>query len=144
MIRRRYRSYGPQPTIDTSVKLMFKSKEALLEALEARRSWAEKLDVKSTREHAKAELKCVNEFRKRLKDAVNWDYKQLKAHNFEVEIDYTFRPECPISYVSELDNAIAQVKNDGRSKFRITSNNFPKVLFVLTYNENAKQDVCDT
>lgn len=132
-----------QQTFDKGVRLMFRSKESLLQALAARRPWAEKLDAKIKQQHAKAEQKCLKEFQKRIKAASKWDYADLKKNDFEVQMNYRERPDCPISFVSELDKAISQVANDGRSRFNITIHNFPTVLFVLTHDENAKQDVCD-
>lgn len=127
-----------------SVKLSFKSKQALLDALESRRSWAIQLDARNDKEHKAKEKACLKEFKARLREALKWDYATLKKKGFEVDVNYRDRPGCPMSFVTELDRAIGQVRNDGRTKFRVTNNNFQAALFILTFDENAtKNDICE-
>lgn len=140
---------------------VFSSKEKLLAALEARRPWAEQLDVRQAIEHKKAEARALERYRKSVRDtrkeylefckkALEADYATVKretAYGGKLDREPRIRrpdiPACPRSTVQMLDQAIAQVKADGRKTYRLTAKgHFCRIHYLLSYDETAKQDVC--
>ena len=142
------------------MNLKFK-KQALLDALEARRPWAVELDRKQTEAHKAAERQALLDFRKNLRAAwydakikmraaLKWDYAELarraspyRGSVVRFEVDMPVKPSCPKSVVQQLDQAIAAIKVDGTERYVITENgHYHRVHYLLTHNENDKPDVC--
>lgn len=123
------------------------SKAALLQALENRRKWAIALDAKNIRKHAAAEVSYLTLFKKELKAALKWDYKTAKKNGFRLPSFNGYgnhdRPTCPSSFVQSLNTTIDHIKRDGRTRYSITSSGMTsKIHWLLTYDENAKPNVC--
>lgn len=145
------------------------SKQGLLDALEARRAWAVALDKKEAAAHAKAETVAFQKFKvnvakervralasvkKQCDDAAKATYEQAKQgcqyhgayaghlNNMDFDKDIVW-PACPKSTVQRLDNNITWIKADGRKHYRIRKGGeLSNIHYLLTYNENAKPDVC--
>lgn len=120
------------------------SKQGLLDALEARRSWAESLDKRQASEHKKAEKAAVDKFRAKCREALKWDYEQIKAFSWDYRSgrDWITVPTCPKSNLQSLDIALKQIQRDGRTRYRITPKAFANIHYLLSYDETAKPDVC--
>lgn len=115
----------------------------LIDALEARRPWAQKLDEKNLKNHAAAEQRALAQFQKRCREAQKWDYAALKQHNFEVEVPYRERPDCPNSVEVSLDNQLAALKLDQRKTITVSdSNENARIYWLLTHDERKKASVC--
>lgn len=118
-------------------------REQAIAALERRRTWAQRLDAKNTRKHARAEQAVLADFKKRARGALKWTYEQLREHNFEVDVPYRTRPECPALVESRLDEQLAILKLDTRVTVTLTEDNENRHIFwLLTYDENAKATAC--
>lgn len=137
------------------------SKQGLLDALEARREWAVALDKKQIADHKKAEKDALSQFRVEVvkqrsrfsalcAQALKLPYEQLRNVNdysgpfsFRPAIQMLHRPQCPVSVVQSLDRAIRSVTIDERKRFRISpKGGFMRIHYLLTFDENAKKDVC--
>ena len=130
------------------------TKAQLEAALEARRPWAQKLDKKRIKQHAHDERVYLERFRKKLQDALKWDYEIAKKKGFEVSLSYAEqreRPTCPEGVEANLDKAIAQVAMDGRERYVLSAipprrsygEDNTYIYWLLTHDENAKKDVCE-
>lgn len=118
-------------------------REDAIAALERRRTWAQRLDVKKARAHARAEQAALNDFKKRCRAALRWTYAQLREHRFEIEVPYNGRPDCPALVETQLDEQLAILKLDSRKTVTITEDNENRHIFwLLTYDERAKAKAC--
>jgi hypothetical protein len=120
-------------------------KQALLEALEARRPWAAELDRKQTQLHKAAEKEALNHFRSKCREAVKWSYDEAKKQTMYTRAgrDWFEPPSCPTSIVQMLDAALEEIRRDGRQRYQISHRGgFHRIHYLLSYDENAKPDVC--
>lgn len=118
-------------------------REQLLVELEERRAWAQRLDAKNIHDHARKEQAALVGFKKRCREALKWTYEELRAHNFEVGVKYSTRPDCPEIVEEKLDRALAIVRLDNRKSLTLTEGGECYELFwLLTHDENAKVKAC--
>lgn len=120
----------------------FSNKQALLDALEARRPWAVALDKKNKVAHEAKEKAVLRTFKERARAALKWSYADLKANNWGIDITWRDRPSCPQSAVEMLDRTIAFIQRDGRKRFKVTESGFRSAHYLLSFDENKKPDVC--
>lgn len=127
-------------TVAAEGVLRYTQKE-LIEALEARRQWAERLDATHLAAHRAAEKKALQDFRAKCREAIRWDYPTLKKEMFRVSVDQ--RPYCPLSVVTSLNATIRVVKASRQARFTIASTGtWHRAFYLLTHDENAKVEMC--
>ena len=110
------------------------------------------MDAKRKKKHGVDEAKYMEQFRKKLKLALEWDYERAKREQFHVSLGYDERqrrPKCPEGVEAVLDRAIAEVVMDGRQRYVISKlprrnayGDTTELYWLLTHDENAKPDVC--
>lgn len=122
------------------------TREQLLEALEARRPWADRVDTRALAKHQRAEKAYLTAFRSACRAALKWDYDKVKENYGQVEIQPGRRasrsnaPSCPVSITAKLEAAIEFVKKDHRKTVTIgRSGEWSAVHWLLTYDENASK-----
>ena len=126
------------------------TRDELVEALEARRPWAEKVDAERLAEHQKAEREYLARFRAACREAAKWDYQTAKARSFVAQVpsDSAHRykeypPDCPKSLVTLLDRQLAIVRATRQERMQVTeSGTWDRVFYLLTHDENAKAEMC--
>lgn len=123
------------------------NRDELIESLEARRSWAERLDAKQKLEHHKAERAYLASFRAACREAAKWDYQTAKLNRFEVFRDHwgsrQHQPSCPSSVVASLDRYLNQIRASRQKSFLVSeSGNWSPVHYLLTYDETIKSEMC--
>lgn len=127
---------------NTVPKIVMEREQAIA-ALERRRTWAQRLDVKNINTHGRAEQTTLNDFKKRCRAALKWTYEQLREHRFEIEVPYGGRPDCPALVETQLDEQLAILKLDTRKTLTITEDNENlQIFWLLTYDERAKAKAC--
>lgn len=127
------------------------TRDQVLQALEARRPWAERVDKKALAKHERDEKAYLAAFRSACRAALKWNYEKVKENYGQVEIQpgRKFRnsdaPSCPVSIVAKLDAAIEYLKKDTRKSVVLSpKNDWSGVHWLLTYDENAdaKASLC--
>lgn len=126
------------------------TKEQLIDALEARRPWAEQYDAKKLAGHRAEEKAYLAEFRRTCREAAKWDYETIKKNRGEVKLrdnDRDWRwgpPNCPSMTVGELDRQLAIVRAL-RDKAQVTvsdNGQWSRIFFLLTHDENIVSEAC--
>ena len=117
------------------------TKDQLIEALEARREWAQQLDAANLAKHQAEEKAALAKFRQECKEALKWDYQTAKSNWFRVgKVD---RPHCPSSLVASLDRHLNQVKASYQTRYTISeSGGWSQVHHLLTHDETIKTEMC--
>ena len=123
------------------------TKDQLIEALEARRPWAERTDQERLAAHQKAERQYLTDFRAACRDASKWTYEQAKANYFEVRkrgrFDYGSKPSCPESRVAQIDRWLNIIRASRQSKFIIGERGgYAKVFHLLTHDDALQAEMC--
>lgn len=123
--------------------LVFHKKQQLVDALEARRRWAERLDAKRLWAHSKTEAKALRDFRALCAAAQKWDYETLKSEDFRFSLPYNDRPRCPTSVVAQLDRLLSDLKLTRQERFTLDNRGlWSGAHHLLTFDENAKPEMC--
>jgi hypothetical protein len=119
------------------------TRDQLVEALEARRPWAEKVDADRLTKHQKAEQDYLRQFRAACREAVKWDYEEAKKHSFSPWSGRQYRPDCPRSLVVALDMHLRMVRATRQDRFAVSEDGtWSKVFYLLTHDEDAKAEMC--
>lgn len=125
------------------------TKEQLIERLEARRPWAQRLDAAALVEHRKAEKTYLVDFRAICREALKWDYEQVKEHGGTVRIEdranYGRRPpSCPSLTEARLDRELAVVRamRDGARVVIKEGGGWALIWWLLTHDESIKDEAC--
>lgn len=123
---------------------------ALIEALEARRPWAQKRDAKAKKKHEADEARAFALFRKRCEAALKLDYEGARQQRFTVTLEYKERGSpCPSSVEKELDAALAQVKLGTSPSVHIRERvggrygSANRLHWLLTHDDAANKDMCE-
>lgn len=128
--------------------LRFSSKADLIEALEARRPWAERLDAEHLAKHQKDEQAHLRRFREACREAARWDYATAKTHSFKAGVvnDRGFSvypPDCPRSLVASLDQQLNIVRATRQERFQISPEGvWSRVHHLLTHDETITAEMC--
>lgn len=126
-----------------SVPKIVLAREDLIAALEARRTWAQRMDARAIAKHEKAEKAAVVSFHKSCREALKWDYNAIKEHSYKLDLDYRDRPECPASIEQSLDHQLSVLRLDQRKTITVSDGNEnSRIFWLLTHDERAKKDVC--
>lgn len=123
------------------MNLTFNTKEQLIEALEAKRRACEVEDFHNVREHKAAEKKALAEFRASLREAMKWDYAEVKENEFRVG-DYSSGPTCPRSMVALLDRTLAFAKASQQKRYVINKNARHDLYVILTLGMPEAKGLC--
>lgn len=117
--------------------------EQLIEALEARRPWAEALDARNLRQHTKDEKEYLKTFRAACREALTWDYDQAKKHWFQVGKRNGLPPEpdCPPSYVVRIEEYLRVVRTSERYQVK-PRGEWARLHHLLTYDPDEKAELC--
>lgn len=117
------------------------TREQLLEALEARRPWAERYDADNLKTHQRAEKEALAAFRAKCREAAKWTYSQaVEAGRYSLSLE---RPHCPASAVALLERNLTYVKTSGQKTYMVTERgDWSRLFWVLTHDETIKSDVC--
>lgn len=120
------------------------TKEQLLNALEARRPWAEKYDADRLAEHQKAEKAFLAEFKAACREAAKWDYATAKEHRFEpFGKKHWDHPTCPRSMVASLDEHLNIIRATGQKSFMVSPRGeWSRLHHLLTHDETIETEMC--
>lgn len=119
------------------------TRDELIQALEARRGWAEKFDAKKLAEHQKAEAKALKDFHAKCEQALKCDYKAAKSKWRRGHSIYFDPPTCPTSTLENLKKYLRYVKTSGAKTYVVTDRGeWSSMFFILTHDENAKSEMC--
>lgn len=104
------------------MQLRFNTRKQLIDALEARRSWAEKHDDAQARAHRRDEDEKLKEFRGQLRELGRMNLVQLKdaVENRGRGEFYCNLPSCPASAVTLLDDALAALAVTRQERFTLS------------------------
>ena len=117
------------------------TKDQLIEALEARREWARRIDADNLANHQKEEKAALAKFKQGCRDALKWDYQTAKENWFQVE--RVNRPRCPNSLEANLDRQLSQVKASCQIRYTINDRgSWSEVHHLLTHDETIKAEMC--
>lgn len=121
----------------------------LLEALEARRTWAERIDRKALTKHQRDEKAYMKAFQAACRTALKWDYDTVKENYGQIDVTNSHKrsryrsfdaPECPLSIVAKLEVAIEFVRNDTRKTCVLSRNGeWAGVYWLLTYDPDEPE-----
>lgn len=153
-----------------STPIKFNSKAALLAALEARRPWAKKLDAAAVAKHKRDEQEALKAWKQGLRAALKqcqtavrerlaMDYETAKENPWRQhwrnnepmigrgtswrDAPELSRPSCPRPTLQKLETSIAQVTASEQERYSIRAHgHYDDLHYLLTYDENAKPDVC--
>lgn len=116
----------------------------LLEAIEARRSWAEHLDAQNLAKHLKDEKAYLAKFRAACREALKWDYETAKVRRFNVLYPgRSLSPDCPRSLVAGVDRYLNTIGATRQKSFSISVGGAWSGLFdLLTRDETVKDEMC--
>ena len=123
------------------------ARDELIEALEGRREWAERLDAEHLAEHQRAEKAFLAKFRASCREAVKWDYQTAKEHYFQVMEGVgrygSGQPNCPSSLVAKLDRNLSVVRASRQKTFQVSDGGaWSSVYYLLTHDETIKAEMC--
>ena len=130
-----------------SSTIRFNKRAQLVEALEARREWAEEHDRRMAAKHRAEEDEALKAFREKVKRLGRMNLRDLKAE-IESERYYELRPrlpDCPASAVALLDAALERLAITRQETFVLTGSGDPvyRAYWLLTHDDDPKpQTVC--
>lgn len=131
--------------------LRFSTKAKLVEALEARRSWAEQHDVKAAASHEQAEQETLDAIRYQAAKVANLTSPQLKRLITSRSTEYRkliepVLPSCPMSAVTMIEEALDYLAATGQERFVFKggrSDPVQHVYWLLTHTDvKRKATVC--
>lgn len=130
------------------MQLRFNNRKQLIDALEARRSWAEKHDVATAKKHRTDEDKALTKFRAQCRDLGKLNLVALKdaVENKGRGEFYVNLPTCPMSAMTMLDEVMAVLAITKQETF-ILNGDYKDSLrhahWLLTHNDAPrKATVC--
>lgn len=130
----------------TTEPILFTSRADLIDALEARRSWARALDQTVLAKHKEAEKAALDEFRARCRDLAKKSYADLKALAAESypAVRAEFRaPSCPVSQEARLDAVLRTLALTKQEKFTVAKDSgWSTAHFLLTHDESRQEAMC--
>ncbi len=120
------------------------NRDELIDALEKRRPWAERLDAEHLAKHKRDEKEYLAKFRAACREAAKWDYETAKAHYFTVMENSRYgRPDCPASLVAGLDRNLNLVRASRQKTFTLSEGgDWSRMFYLLTYDETIKTEMC--
>lgn len=119
------------------------NRDQLIEALEARRHWAEKLDKKRLAKHARDEAAHLAAFHAGCRAALKWDYATAKGNYFRTSMGKSSMPSCPRSLVAQLDASLNSIFATRQERFVIDDRGTWSTLhYLLTFDERIKAEMC--
>lgn len=131
------------------MKLKFNSKEALIEALESKRSICEQKDDEAIISHKLAEKQFLADFRDACRKAAKWTYEEAVEHSFDLGFEgwgKRNRPSCPVPLVEELDKALFMLNTTQQKAFTISDDYTytleGKIFKLLTVDAPEVKAVC--
>jgi hypothetical protein len=103
------------------MQLRFNQRKQLVDALEARRSFAEKHDAAKARKHRSDEDEVLKKFRERCRSLGRLNLVRLKdeVEQMEYREMQCSLPNCPMSAVTMLDEALAVLKITKQESFTL-------------------------
>lgn len=128
---------------NTLPAIRFTQKAQLIEALEARRPWAEQYDAKRLAAHQKAEKDAMRQVRDRCKAVARMTYEELCAEDGYRLVKFD-RPDCPTSAVDSLDEILRTITVSHQESFTISADDYrtARIHHLLTHDENARAVMC--
>jgi hypothetical protein len=120
------------------------TRESLLDALMAQKAEADKRDAKALAAHRKKEQAALRSFRQTLREALAWDYDEVRRREFVVG-GYRWRNDhdidrCPRSLAKPYQDAIDQVRLDARKTYRLRAGGH--LFNLVTRKWDAPADLC--
>lgn len=125
--------------------IKFTKRQDFIDALEARRPWAEAIDKANLAAHRKAEQAALKKFRDDCRRLAKLSYAELKARSRQyIRNSATFDPpSCPDSVVGKLDQALAALRWTRQERFTVDdTGQWRAAHWLLTYDETAPRDLC--
>ena len=127
------------------------TRENLLSHLETKLKYAEREDARIKAEHERDEQAALEKFRKKLREAIAWDYKTAKRKterysNNNLQLD---APACPKLQATEIRRVIDCIKLDGRKSgsYEISEKGINDDVWRAVHwkpaKDRAKETVCD-
>lgn len=130
------------------MQLRFNSRRQLIDALADRRPWAMKHDAEKAKKHRAAEDEVLKQFRERCRALGRLNLVRLKD---EVE-QMSYRemtcslPNCPLSAVTMLDEALATLKVTKQEAFTLNGDHKDAIAYahwlLTATDEPRKATVC--
>lgn len=124
------------------------TKDQLLDALEARRPWAEDGDRVAKRKHEADEKTWHKAFVARCRELAKMSYAEVKDLDNGYRSRGYFqgvpdRPSCPTSRVAKLDKAINLVNAARQATYQVSpSGMWSDVFWLLTFDDTINPDIC--
>lgn len=125
--------------------IRFQSREAFIDALEARRSFWRDFDKRQEREHKAAEQKWLKDARATMREALRWDYATLaKAFDYDGALRaLRDTPSCPRLREPRIDRVLAALKLTQSKSFVVdTQGAWSLAHELLTEDPDARTSVC--
>ena len=127
------------------------SRDELATALEDRRVWAEQRDAALTKAHRKSEEEALKAFRRRLREALKWDYETAAGtprrhgsgrYNIpKVALDDA--PSCPLLAVPRLDGALRALRLSNQKRYVVEPKGRHSDLYwLLTHDDDEVLTPC--
>lgn len=130
------------------MQLRFNTRAQLVEALKARRGWAEAHDAAQAAEHRAAENEVIKKFRDECRVFGKLNLIQLKSamESLDRHSLNTSLPSCPMSAVTMLADALAALAITKQEKFTLNGD-YKDVIYrahwlLTASDEPRKATVC--
>lgn len=125
--------------------IRFTSKNAFIEALEARRKFWRDYDQRQERRHKDAEKKWLTDARMKMREASKWSYADFKTKNgrYSASLHLGDLPQCPVLMEAKLNKVVAALQlTQGKSFSVDTSGVWAEAHNLLTWDPDARTAVC--
>ena len=115
----------------------------LIAELKRRLPLAKKHDEKAKAAHKKAEAELLKKFHARCREALKWDYKTAKGHNFEAGVNWRMRDlPCPQEIAPTIERELAALELSKQQTFTISDSKYSTLWLCLMYDAPEERTVC--
>lgn len=123
-------------------------KDVLLQRLAEKRVEAERYDARILKNHKAKAGRFAKKARVEIERASTLDDEELCAWVAKLSNTYERRelwdsaPECPLSMVTEFDDAIDRITLDKRTSFNLDHNGLGYLLHLIEWSPENKKKLC--